>query len=100
MGHYPSRDQPGDSAGLAQHARRSFPGSGRVSRRAMFIFGGCLLLPITIFFTIIFFVLVRPEWRANHNYIEHRCTVLDKRMGVNRGDESTTYRPEIYVRYS
>jgi hypothetical protein len=58
-----------------------------------------LLLPITIFFTIIFFVLVRPEWRANHNYIEHRCTVLNKRMGVNRGDESTTYRPEIYVRY-
>jgi hypothetical protein len=45
-------------------------------------------------------LLVWPEWRANHDYVEHCCVVLDKRLAESRGEGNSTYRPELLVRYS
>jgi hypothetical protein len=41
-----------------------------------------------------------PEWRANHDYVETRGVVLDKRLAVLQGDDGPTWRPEVFVRYT
>jgi hypothetical protein len=66
-----------------------------------------------------FAFLVVPEWRVNHQFVEHTCTVLDKRLGdtkeketekengkerENEKDETVRqqrilYRPEIKIEY-
>ena len=43
--------------------------------------------------------IVLPEWRANHEFVEGSCTVLDKRLAESEANESRLYRPEIKVRY-
>lgn len=52
------------------------------------------------FFGIMLTMLIVPEWRANHSYIEHRCTILDKRLAEHPGDDGPTYRPEFRVKYT
>jgi hypothetical protein len=42
---------------------------------------------------------VVPEWRANHEYVETTCRVLDKRIGERVFDEGPLYRPEVKIQY-
>jgi hypothetical protein len=45
---------------------------------------------------------LRPEWRANHAYVEEQCVVLDKRLVEHSkgGRPGITYRPEFLIRYT
>jgi hypothetical protein len=43
--------------------------------------------------------LILPEWWANRNFSEHRCTVLDKRLGEQPIEGTALYRPEILIEY-
>ncbi len=43
--------------------------------------------------------IVFPEWRANHEFVEHTCVVLDKRLAECESQEGGRYRPEFKVRY-
>lgn len=47
----------------------------------------------------IFAALVVPEWRVNRVYVQHPCSVLDKRIGETKTEEGTLYRPEIQIEY-
>ena len=44
--------------------------------------------------------MVLPEWRANHEFVEHTCVVLDKRIAERENQDDRLYRPEIKVRYT
>ncbi len=44
--------------------------------------------------------LVLPEWRANHEFVEHTCVVLDKRVAERENHDDRLYRPEIKIRYT
>ncbi len=47
-----------------------------------------------------FVSLVIPEWRVNHDFVEHACTVLGKRIGTKQDlDGTMLYRPEVHIRY-
>jgi len=63
-----------------------------------------------LFFTVLFLLgcgcvvamfacLIVPEWRANHEFIVHKCVVLDKRLAQQQGDDGIRYRPEIRIEY-
>lgn len=49
---------------------------------------------------LLYFTVVVPQWQANTEFVAHRCTVLDKRIGEKESDEGTLYRPEIQVEYT
>lgn len=40
------------------------------------------------------------EWRANHEFIETRCTLVSKRVAQVETDGLVRYRPEFTIRYS
>ena len=43
---------------------------------------------------------VVPEWRVAHEFVEHKCTVLEKRVVESLpGDAATLYRPEVRIEY-
>jgi hypothetical protein len=44
-----------------------------------------------------FFVI--PEWRVNHEFVEHSCRVLHKRLGEIEGADGAVYRPEVKIEY-
>jgi hypothetical protein len=47
-----------------------------------------------------FVSFVIPEWRVNHEFVEHTCIVLEKHLGEtadSRGGKA--YRPEIKIEY-
>jgi hypothetical protein len=44
--------------------------------------------------------LVVPEWRVNHHFIEHTCTVKDKRVVSDQREKGTLYRPEVLIEYA
>ncbi len=46
-----------------------------------------------------FLFLAVPEYRVNHRFAEHTCTVLDKRIAETTDAGGTRYRPEIRIRY-
>ena len=48
----------------------------------------------------LYFAIVVPQWQANTEFVSHRCSVLDKRIGEKESDDETLYRPEIQVEYS
>ncbi|NLX97255.1 MAG: DUF3592 domain-containing protein [Rhodopirellula sp.] len=63
-----------------------------------------------IFFTVFFLLgcgglagligtFVIPEWRATHEFVPHRCAVLDMRVGHIQREGRPFYRPEIQVKY-
>ena len=62
-----------------------------------------------IFFAILFvlgcagivagiLLLVIPEWRVNHEFIEDTCVVSHRKIG-EKADETTLFRPEITIDY-
>ena len=63
-----------------------------------------------LFFTVLFLVgcgclvamfawLIVPEWRASHEFIVHKCVVLDKRLAREQRDDGIHYRPDIQIEY-
>jgi len=61
---------------------------------ALFLFFGCVVLAVLLL------TLAIPEWRANHQFREHVCVVLDKRLAERHGDDGPLYRPEMQIRYT
>jgi len=48
----------------------------------------------------LFTTLVVPEWRVNHEFVQHTCTVLGTRIAEKaESDGGTVYRPEIQIEY-
>ena len=43
--------------------------------------------------------LVIPEWRLNHGFIENTCTILQKDIGENEGENGPVFWPEIKIEY-
>ena len=43
--------------------------------------------------------LVVPEWRANHTFAEHTCTIVEGRVVEVQGEKGVLYRPEIKIEY-
>jgi hypothetical protein len=59
---------------------------------------GLLLLTLAWLFLI---VIVLPEWKVNHDYLESRCVVLEKRLAKNVGRRAGRLcRPEFLIRYT
>ena len=42
--------------------------------------------------------LIVPEWRANHDFVETTCTIIDRRIVEVQGKKGTLYRPEIQIK--
>ena len=61
---------------------------------AFFLFIGTITLAVMIF------TLVVPEWRVNHDFVEHQCNIVGKRLAETEGDEGTLYRPEFEIEYT
>lgn len=57
-----------------------------------FLFIGCAGLVLLLAMVVV------PEWRANHAFVETTCTVLKTRV-AHRNDDDTYHRPEIHIRY-
>lgn len=66
---------------------------GEAAFFATFLLLGCAGL------VVVFFTLVVPQWKANHDYLAHTCHVLDGRLGEKQSGEETLYRPEIQIEY-
>ena len=45
------------------------------------------------------FTLVIPEWQVNHEFVEHTCKVMGKRLTEKEGEDGTLYRPEFQIEY-
>lgn len=60
---------------------------------ALFMLVGCCWL----LWMIVSYVL--PEWRANHEFVETTCRVLDKRIDEQDFADGPLYRPEIKIQY-
>jgi hypothetical protein len=70
---------------------------GRVieaSLSAVALLTGCVGLVIVLSRVVV------PEWRTNHQFIEHRCVALDARLGRQETDDGTLFRPEIRIQYT
>ena len=86
-------------------ARSPFPQpTRRSSPRTNGLVGGVVLVLIgVVWLSLLYAMVIGPDWRLNHDYVETRCVVLDKRLGEVGGDDAdtpTSYRPEIHVRYT
>ncbi len=64
-----------------------------------------------LFFAAFFFVgcaslwaalvnLTIPDWRANHDFIETTCRLLEKKLVDTTGEQGTAYRPEFRIAYT
>ena len=71
-----------------------------MGRGCGFLFFGIFFLIGSIVTAVFFWQLILPVWRANTVYVAHTCVVLDKRVAESRGDDGSTYRPEIQIRYT
>lgn len=45
------------------------------------------------------FLLIVPQWRVNHEFIETTCKVVKTRIDERKGEDSPVYRPEIEIEY-
>lgn len=60
---------------------------------AFFLLLGCAGLAVS------FMTLIVPQWRVNHEFVEHRCIVLEKQIGQSDGEDGIVYRAEIKIEY-
>lgn len=76
-------------------------GSRKMGRAGMGLFFGAFLLFGLGSLALILFTLTIPEWRANHDFVEARCKVLDSKIVEHSGDSDSgpTYRPEFKIQY-
>jgi len=61
---------------------------------AAFLAAGCIALVVVLVQVVI------PEWRANHQFVDHKCVVLETRLGKQEGGDGALYRPEIRIQYT
>ena len=74
-------------------------GSHKLGRAGEAIFFAvCFLLGCVGLITM-FATLVIPEWRVNYEFVPHKCTVVNKRLGQKEGEEGALVRPEIQIEY-
>jgi len=69
---------------------------GKAVEAALFavaLAAGCIALVVVLAHVVI------PEWRVNHQFIEHRCAVLETRLAKQEGGASE-WRPEIRIQYT
>jgi hypothetical protein len=52
-----------------------------------------------IVLTVMISTLVIPEWQVNHEYVEHTCTVIGKRLAEEEGKGGILYKPEFQIKY-
>ncbi len=74
-------------------------GSKAVGRLGEALFFGALLGLGCGGLVLILVLLVIPEWRANHAFLEAPCVVLDKRVGRSEVGDGLRFRPEIRIQY-
>jgi hypothetical protein len=72
---------------------RLFGSLGEAIFFAVMLLVGC----IGIVFAIVWLII--PEWRVNHDFVEHRCKVLEKRVVPVQGDKGPLFRPEVKIDY-
>jgi hypothetical protein len=70
-------------------------GSSRLGRAGELLFFAALFLLGCGGLVAIFTFFVIPEWRVNHDFIEHTCTVENTCLAENGG----LYRAEIEIKY-
>ena len=63
------------------------------------MFFGALLLLGCGGMVKLFFLLIVPEWRVNHEFLVTTCMVQDKCVGAKQGEDGPLYRPEIEIQY-
>jgi hypothetical protein len=52
-----------------------------------------------IVLTAMLTTLVIPEWQVNHEYVEHTCTIIGKRLAETEGKGGILYKPEFQIKY-
>lgn len=72
---------------------RKLGAAGEALFFAVFLLLGCAGLAALVT------TLVIPEWRVNHEFLPHSCTVLQTRSASILREGSTLYRPEIEIQY-
>ena len=100
---YVGRDSPVLDLAFSRErfmARSPFPAPTRDTRPQTWGCGVVLILIGVVWLTILYYSFLAPDWRLNHQYVETRCDVLDKRLGEQGDEDATSYRPEINVRYT
>ncbi len=84
----------GKKRGNRRTGSRAIGSAGEALFFAVFLLLGCVGL------AVILVTLVLPEWRANHEFVRHTCTVLDRRVAKDTdGEGASLYRPEIQIEY-
>lgn len=63
------------------------------------LFDGFFLLTGSALLALLLAILVVPEWRVNHSYVETEGKVVEKFVASDSTSEGTVYRPQIKVRY-
>ena len=53
---------------------------------------GCIALVVVLVQVVI------PDWRVHHQFVEHRCVVLETRS-TKLEDEGSLYRPDVRIQY-
>jgi hypothetical protein len=61
---------------------------------AAFLVAGCVALVVVLVKVVI------PEWRVNHQFVEHTCVVLQTRLGKQEGADGGLYRPDVRIQYT
>ncbi len=59
----------------------------------LFLLIGCAGIVATVIMLLI------PEWRANHEFVETTCVVRGKEIGDWQGEDGVVYRPQIKIEY-
>ena len=69
---------------------------GSVGEALFFAF---FLLLGGIVLTVMLFTLVIPEWQVNHEFVEHTCKIVGKRLAEKESEDGPLYRPEFQIEY-
>jgi hypothetical protein len=78
------------------HRRTGSPALGRVGEAAFF--AAMLVLGCGGLVNLIS-ILIVPEWRVNHEFVETTCKVRGKSISERQGEAGPLYRPEIEIEY-
>jgi hypothetical protein len=70
---------------------------GNVGEALFFAF---FLIIGAIAFTAMLLLLIIPEWQVNHEFIEHKCKIVGKRLAETDGENGKLYKPEFQIEYT
>jgi len=74
-------------------------GSGKLGNAGEALFFAVILLAGCVGLATLVIMRVIPEWRVNHQFVEHECVVLKRGIGEIQGSDGPLYRPEIKIQY-